>query len=106
MHETIFYSNLLKDKKMHFEELWVAAEKKFEDGIKQDFTNSIVDQVVVQMSLYKVIDSKTELSADDKKQAKNHIMGRILLALANLSIKDDIDVFAVLQGALQDKQIT
>ena len=77
---------------MHFEQLWESGEKFNQESSKEDLISSILDELILKINLYKVIDSK-EIPEEEKSKIKSHTMGEILLTLTNLSLKDNINVF-------------
>lgn len=87
-------SNLEK----HFEFLW----EECEDHFKSDNSSisSVLDEISMKISLYKIIESKTDLNPEEKQKAKSRTMGEILLALTHLSLKDEINTYTALEAAL------
>lgn len=85
---------------MHFEDLWVKCEKYHQDTA-QDEVGSIIEELMLKINIYKVIDQKSEIPEDERKKIKSRTLGEILLTLTSLSNKDDIDVFEALSIALQ-----
>ena len=88
---------------MHFEELWEKCEKFQESSVGD--TSSILDELMMKITLYKTLDSKTDISAEDKKNTKLRLMGEILFTITSLSLKDDVNVFKALFISLQQRMI-
>lgn len=91
---------------LHFEELWESCEKSHQETSKNDNISSIVDELMMKLNLYKLIDKKTEISKEDQQKIKSRTVGEILLTLTNLSLKDNINVFEALNIALQYHTLT
>lgn len=89
---------------LHFEELWEKCEKFHQETSKNDNVGSIIDELIMKLNLYKMIDLKTELPIEEQEIIKSRTMGEILLTLTNASLKDNINVFEALNIALQFKQ--
>lgn len=86
---------------IHFEELWEKSEKLHLESNSNDSVSSIVDELAMKINLYKIIDSRTEVSEGERQQAKSRTIGEILLTLTKLSLKDNIDVYEALSIAQQ-----
>ena len=90
---------------MHFEELWEKCENFHkESGIDQSIAN-LIDELSYKITLYKALDAKTEIPAEELQKAKSRTLGEILLTLTNLSLKDNVNVFDALGVALQYKSV-
>jgi hypothetical protein len=87
----------------HFEELWEHCEKLHKND--DSSTTTILDELSMKINLYKMIDSKTELAADERQKVKTRTMGEILLTLTSLSLKDNINVFDALNTAAQYRSV-
>jgi hypothetical protein len=83
-----------------FNELWEASEQLHKESSKNDSINSIIDELILKINIYKVIDQKSEIPQIEKQKIKSHTMGEILLTLTNLSFKDNINVFPALYEAV------
>lgn len=90
---------------IHFEELWEKCEKLHQDIGHNDPVSAILDELALKIDLYKMIDSKTEVSAEERLKAKSRTMGEILLTLTDLSLKDNINVFESLSVAQQYRRL-
>lgn len=86
---------------MHFEDLWEKCEQLHKEFAKDDNVLSLLDKIIMQINLYKVIDLKTEIPEEDREKIKSRTLGEILLTLTNLSLKDNINVFGALNAAYQ-----
>jgi hypothetical protein len=86
---------------MHFEELWEKCEKLHSEFAKDDSAESLLQKVILQINLYKIIDLKTDIPKEDREKIKSRTFGEILLTLTNLSLKDNINVFSALHSAYQ-----
>ena len=87
---------------MHFEELWENCEKLYNDCNKNE-VQSLIDELLIKINLYKAVDQKSELSND--KTIKSRFYGEILLSLTKISKLDDINVFEALMSAYQERII-
>ena len=93
---------------IHFEDLWDKCEKLHQEmgNDPNEFNSShILDELLMKINLYKVIDAKTEIPEEDRKKIKSRTLGEILLTLTHVSYQDNIDVFEALNSALQYRQI-
>lgn len=86
---------------MHFEELWEKCEQLHQEFTKDDQVMSLIDQLILQLNLYKVVDLKSEIPEEERQKIKSRTFGEILLTLTNLSLKDNINVFSALNSAYQ-----
>lgn len=87
---------------MHFEELWERCEK-FHQEASSD--SSLMDELMMKVNLYKVIDQKTEVPEEERQKLKSRAMGEILLTLTGMSLKDNVNVFEALSIALQYRSV-
>jgi hypothetical protein len=86
---------------MHFEELWEKCEGLHKASNSDISTEALMESLIMKIKLYKIIDSKTELSEEDRKNAKSRTLGEILMTLTHVSLRDNINVFEALGVALQ-----
>lgn len=93
---------------MHFEELWEKCEllHKEVDAGGQKTIQALMDELMMKISLYKAIDTKTEISEEDRQKIKSRTLGEILLTLTHVSLQDNINVYEALALALQYRSIT
>lgn len=86
---------------VHFEELWEQAENL---NTKEDTqVSQVIEEVLLKANLYKVIDLQVNFSEADKAAMKLQTMGEILLSLAAISLKDNINTFEALGLALKTR---
>lgn len=85
----------------HFEDLWEQCEKIHSEFLNDTSVDSIIDELYLKINIYKVLSSKKEISGEDMEKIKSRTFGEILLTLTNLSLKDNINVYAALLSALQ-----
>jgi len=90
---------------VHFERLWEQAEEFQKEGSANSNVQQIIEELVMKISLYKAIDSKTEIPEEDRKKVKSRTLGEILLTLTGLSLKDNINVYESLNMALQYRSL-
>lgn len=83
----------------HFEQLWEDSEKLHTHD--NSATSSIIDELLLKINLYKIIDEKTDIPLEERTKIKSRTMGEILLTLTHISLKDDINVFDALKVANQ-----
>jgi len=88
---------------LHFEDLWVKCEQSHQI-IKDETVQDIINKLILQINLYKALDLKNQIPAEEMQKIKSHTFGEILLTLTNLSLKDNIDVFSALISAYQFNQ--
>lgn len=89
----------------HFEKLWEQAEEFQKEGSANSNIQQIIEELMMKISLYKAIDSKTELPEEDRQKVKSRTLGEILLTLTSLSLKDNINVYESLNMALQYRSV-
>jgi hypothetical protein len=90
---------------VHFEKLWEQAEEFQKDGSANAGVQQIIEELMMKISLYKVIDAKTEIPEEDRQKVKSRTLGEILLTLTALSLKDNINVYESLNMALQYRSL-
>jgi len=90
---------------MHFEKLWEKAEEFQKDGSANTTVQQMIEELMMKISLYKAIDSKTEIPEEDRAKVKSRTLGEILLTLTALSLKDNINVYESLNMALQYRSL-
>ena len=90
---------------IHFEDLWEKCEKFHQSEGMEGSAAALIDELMMKLNLYKVIDLKEEIPAEDRQKIKSRTLGEILLTLTQLSLKDNINVFEALSVALQYRSI-
>jgi hypothetical protein len=85
----------------HFEELWEQCENFQKDATALNDVQHIIDELMLKINLYKAIDAKQEIPAEDRQKVKSRTLGEILLTLTALSLKDNVNVYEALNIALQ-----
>ena len=90
---------------IHFEELWEKCEKFHQEAGNNDPVSTIVNELMLKVDLYKMIDAKIEIPEEERQKAKSRTMGEILLTLTCLSLKDNINVFESLSIAQQYRRL-
>jgi hypothetical protein len=90
---------------VHFEKLWEQSEEFQKDGSANASVQQIIEELMMKISLYKVIDAKTEIPEEDRQKVKSRTLGEILLTLTALSLKDNINVYESLNMALQYRSL-
>jgi hypothetical protein len=91
--------------KLHFEDLWSNAESYHTDTINVDSVQLIIDEIMMKLNIYKAIDSRLEISQQEKNNIKSKTIGEILFSLTNLSLKDNINVFESLLDSINSRGI-
>ncbi len=76
----------------HFENLWEYCEFLNKDK----FSETIFDELLMKINLYKAFDSKKEISIEENQKIKLRLFGEILYTLTALSFKENINVFDAL----------
>lgn len=90
---------------IHFEELWEKCEKLHQACGANETVTDIIDELMMKINLYKVIDLKTEIPLEERQKIKSRTIGEILLTLTNLSFRDNINVFESLSVAEQYRSV-
>lgn len=90
----------------HFEELWEDCENFFVKSSGLDVPlDALSEELAMKFRLYQTIDAKTELSQEERQQAKSRVLGEMVLTFTLLSAKDNVNVYEALATALQFRQI-
>ena len=89
----------------HFEDLWEKSEQLYQDTGAQDKVSALVDELMMKLNLYKLIDEKQGVPPEELQKVKSRTYGEILLTLTNLSLKDGINVFEALATAYKYRAI-
>ena len=90
---------------LHFEDLWEKCEQLHEDFIERDEVQTIINELLMKLNLYKAFDEKAEISKEEMEKVKSRTFGEILLTLTNLSLKDRINVFDALGTAYKYRAV-
>jgi hypothetical protein len=89
-------------KAKHFEELWEEAEKLFDaDKLKVD---SILNELQAKVSLYRLLGAGS-FDAAELASAQASMIGKMLMTLASLSLKENVNTYAALAEAIQEKRL-
>lgn len=91
----------MTEEAMHFEELWEKCENWHKEANLGASSQSIIDELIMKINLYKVLADKKEIADNEYRTIKSRTLGEILLTLTNLSLKEDVNVFEALGVALQ-----
>lgn len=89
----------------HFEILWEQCEKFQKEANGSSDIPTVIEELLMKISLYKAIDAKTEIPIEDRQKVKSRTLGEILLTLTALSLKDNINVYDSLNIALQYRSV-
>jgi hypothetical protein len=84
---------------VHFETLWEQCEKFHQESIKDSEVTIMIDEIMMKLKLYQLIDSQKEVPDEERQNIKSRTMGEILWTLTRLSLKDNINVFDALNTA-------
>ena len=86
-----------------YEVLWETSEQLY----KNDPANisAIVTELIAKLAIYKTIDLNTDLPSDEKKKAKDYLMGKIISKLTHLSLKDNVNTYVVLKEAINTHRV-
>lgn len=90
---------------IHFEDLWEKCEQLHKDSVDEGTASNLVDELMMKLNVYKVIDSKIEIPEEDRQKIKSRTLGEILLTLTHLSLKDNINVYESLNTAYKYRSI-
>ena|ERR1035437_876478 len=89
----------------HFETLWEKCELLHKEASNDQLSSLIIDELMLKLNLYKIIDLKTEIPDEERQKIKSRTLGEILLTITNISLKDNINVFEALSLAMQYRSI-
>lgn len=90
---------------LHFEILWEKCENFQKDASLGTDVQLILDELMMKLELYRVVDAKVEVPLEDRQKIKSRTLGEILLTLTVLSLKDNINTYESLETALQVRSI-
>jgi hypothetical protein len=91
---------------IHFEELWEKCENFQKDASTGAEVQHILDELLMKISLYRAVDSKTtDIPEEERQRVKSRTLGEILLTLTCLSLKDNINTYESLSIALQYRSV-
>ena len=90
---------------IHFEELWEKCEIIQKDVCADISATSIIEEMILKLNLYKVLDAKSEIPLTELKKIRVRVLGEILLTMTGLSVKDNVDVYEALSMALQFRSL-
>jgi hypothetical protein len=91
---------------MHYEELWVKAEELKAGDISNRSVKSIIMELQAKFSVYEAMDANDKLSPEEKQRLKEHLFGKLLMTLTQLSLKDNVNTYAALAEAIEEEQLT
>lgn len=80
-----------------FELVWATAEELFANDTAD--INSIILELISKLTVYKSLNA-AEIPADERTKSNEYMMGKILLALAHLSQKENINIYPALKNAI------
>jgi hypothetical protein len=89
----------------HFEDLWIACEDFQKEAAEPRDIPAMAEELKMKIDLYKAITDKTKIPSEELRKMRTRIMGEILMTLAGLSFKDNVNVFEALAQALQFRTI-
>lgn len=90
---------------VHFENLWEKCEQLHQDFVEKDEVQTIINELLMKLNLYKAFDEKAEIPKEEIEKIKSRTFGEILLTLTNLSLKDRINVFDALGTAYKYRAV-
>lgn len=90
----------------HFEDLWEQAEKVMEEETANSDSAGILKEIQAKLNVYSALNSAGAMLPKDIIRLKIHTMGKVMLALTQLTSKDGIDVYRALEMALNEAQIS
>ena len=96
---------MIKKMPTHFEDLWIKCENLHEDIVNNETSAQILDELILKINLYKVLNQKIEIPESELQTIKSRTMGEILLTLTKLSLKDNLNVYEALNIAMQYRSI-
>jgi hypothetical protein len=86
--------------KTHFEDLWEICEAFHKNS--EGFSHPLdMDELIMKIGLYQSISKKINIPDDELQKVKSRVLGEILFFLTDISVRDNIDVFASLASALK-----
>jgi hypothetical protein len=87
----------------HFEELWEDAESYFKDSIGTTDNLIIISELLLKINLYQAAAYDSKIPENDRLTIRTKLFGEIIMALTQLSLKDDINAYYGLKLALEAK---
>lgn len=89
----------------HFEQLWEEAEKLNGEIGGDHPVESIIDELIAKLTVYKVIEKNDKIPQEEKLKLKTHTFGKILSTLTHLSLRDNVNTFIALKNSINDLKI-
>ncbi len=89
----------------HFEELWTEAENLHQEINDGTSAGALVDELILKLTVYKVLDQNDQIPEDEKAKLKSHTFGKVLALLTNLSLKNNVNVYGSLLSAINDLKL-
>ena len=89
---------------IHFEDVWNRAETLTTAEAAQRSIQSLIMELTAKLGLYEAMDNN-KLAIEEKQKLKSHLFGKLLILLAQISLKDDINVFSSMKTALEAVEV-
>lgn len=90
----------------HFEQIWEKAEALMSSDAGHRPVSSIISELTAKLSLYQALDANDKIPVTEKSGLKSHLFGKLLLSIAQLSLKDNINVFTALNAVLEEERVS
>ena len=87
-----------------FNELWENAEKALKEETNLSSSEDLVKEIIAKFKLYSLV-SNSGFAEEDCSRLRSHAFGKILLAITQLSFKDNVNVYAALKIALDEAKL-
>lgn len=88
-----------------FDQLWEEAEKTLQEETAMSLSSQeLIKELIAKLNLYEKFNS-LEMDPADKATLLTNAMGKALLVLTQISFKDNINTYAALKAALDDKKV-
>lgn len=78
--------------------LYETSEQLYKDDTSD--VGSIIMELMAKLTFYRTLDA-ADLNPEDKLKGKQQLMGNILMTLSHLTLRDNINIYAVHQEALR-----
>ena len=89
-----------------FEDLWNDAETTMAPETQQCSLQEIIKELEAKLSIFNTVSQNTSMKEEDRLALKARVFGKIMIVLTKLTLKDNINVYSVLQTALKEVQLS
>lgn len=90
-----------------FDNIWEDAEKLLEQETSHSSTSQLIKECIAKLSMLDSLSSlENTMPTEDLLRLKSHAMGKVLLVLTQISMKDNINVYTALRDVIENRKIS